>query len=286
MGSPTDFHSSLRPSPRPLVSERPCIGTPEDRAFRRRVDDERRSIADADAVTSSSQDTLDRTRAFYGLALKEAQVIYPPTQPVPPDERWQLEVCNPKEVLFVGRFDRHKGGDLIIEAFRSVRREIPQARLRFVGPDAGYTDAQNRRWSLRDFVHEQLPGALESGQVVLLGHQPFSALASWRQQALITTVCSRYENAPRCLIEAMSLGCPIVAASVGGIPEILQDQSDGLLHRPEDPDDLAAKIITLMNNPARAAQLGGQAAVTCEKRFSPETIATQMVDFYRRALAR
>ena len=83
----------------------------------------------------------------------------------------------------------------------------------------------------------------------------------------------------------MSLGCPIVAATVGGIPEILQDQSDGLLHRSEDPDDLAAKIIALLNDPALAAQLGSHAAVTCEKRFSPETIATQMVDFYRRALA-
>jgi glycosyltransferase involved in cell wall biosynthesis len=88
------------------------------------------------------------------------------------------------------------------------------------------------------------------------------------------------------LIEAMSLGCPIVAASVGGIPEIMQDQVDGLLHRPEDPEDLAAKIVTLMNDPARAAQLGGHAALTCEQRFYPEAIATQMVDFYRRALAR
>jgi glycosyltransferase involved in cell wall biosynthesis len=259
----------------------PALGALDDRAFRRRVYDEGRSIADADAVTSSSQDTLDRTRAFYGLALKEAQVIYPPTRPIAPAERWQLEDCNPKEVLFVGRFDRHKGGDLIVEAFRTVLREVPQAKLRFVGPDIGYTDAQNRRWSLRDFLHDRLPGALDSGHVVLLGHQPLSALASWRRKALVTTICSRYENAPRSLIEAMSLGCPIVAARVGGIPEIMQDQVDGLLHRPEDPDDLAAKIVALMNDPARAAQLGGHAAVTCEKRFYPEFIATQMVDFYR-----
>ena len=102
-------------------------------------------------------------------------MIYPPTKLVPVIERWRLEDCNPKEVLFVGRFDRHKGGDLIIEAFRSVLREVPQARLRFVGPDMGYTNAQNRRWSLRDFVHDRLPGALESGHVVLLGHQPFSS---------------------------------------------------------------------------------------------------------------
>src|SRR5262249_46202860 len=95
-----------------------------------------------------------------------------------------------------------------------------------------------------------------------------------------------YENAPRALIEAMSLGCPTVAARVGGIPEILQDQGNGLLHRPEDPDDLAAKIVTLLNDPTRAARLGRQAAITCQERFYPEAVATRMIDFYRRAIAR
>src|SRR5207237_9880026 len=109
-------------------------------------------------------------------------------------------------------------------------------------------------------------GALESGRVVLLGQQPFSALAALRRKAKVTAVCSRYENAPRALIEALSLGCPTVAARVGGIPELLQDQVGGLLHRPEDPDDPAATIITLLNDPARAAALRPHAAETCAHR--------------------
>ena len=103
---------------------------------------------------------------------------------------------------------------------------------------------------------------------------------------MVTTVCSRYENAPRALIEAMSLGCPIVAARVGGVPEIMQDQVDGLLHRPEDPDDLAARIVALLNNPDQAAELGRQAAATCERRFDPDVIATRSVEFYREAIQR
>ncbi len=42
----------------------------------------------------------------------------------------------------------------------------------------------------------------------------------------------------------------------GGIPEILQDSVNGLLHRSEDPADLAAKIVYLLRNPVRAAELG------------------------------
>src|SRR5262249_14852057 len=143
-----------------------------------------------------------------------------------------------------------------------------------------------RSWGLVEFLHDRLPGALESGRVVLRGQLPFSALAPLRRQALVNVVCSRYENAPRALIEALSLGCPTVAARVGGIPEILQDQVAGLLHRPEDPDDLAAQIVALLGDPARAAELGRHAAATCERRFSAQVVAAQSVEFYRRTLSR
>jgi glycosyltransferase involved in cell wall biosynthesis len=257
-------------------------GTPEDGTFRQRVFAEGQAIADADGVSSSSRDVLDRARAYYNLALRDAEVIYPPSCLIPPDERWRLEDCNPKQVLFIGRFDRHKGGDLVIEAFGRVLREIPQAHLKFVGPDNGITDSEGRLWKLEAFVRDRLPGALESGQIALLGRQPFSALAALRRNAMVTVLCSRYENAPRALIEAMSLGCPIVAARVGGIPEIMEDQQDGLLHRPEDSEDLAAQIITLLNNPARSAELGRNAVATCDRRFHPEIIAMQTIEFYRR----
>src|SRR5262249_32367299 len=236
--------------------------------------------------TASSHDVLEQTRAYYGLALEDAEVVHPPIAPAPPGERWRLEACDPAQVLFVGRFDRHKGGDLMIEAFGRVLREVPRARLCFVGPDHGCPDGTGRSWGLVEFLHDRLPGALESGRVVLLGRQPFSALAPLRRQAMVSVVCSRYENAPRALIEALSLGCPPVAARVGGIPETLQDQVDGLLHRPGDPDDLATQIVALLGDPARAAELGRHAAASCERRFNPEAIATRMVEFYRRVLAR
>jgi glycosyltransferase involved in cell wall biosynthesis len=261
-------------------------GVPDDRAFRQRVFAEGRAIAAANAVSSSSRDVLERTRAYYNLALHDAEVIYPPSCLVLPAEQWRLEDCNPKQVLFVGRFDRHKGGDLAIEAFGRVLREVPQAHLVFVGPDQGYTDSHGRSWNLERFARDRLPGALESGRITLLGQQPFSALAALRRKAMVTIVCSRYENAPRALIEAMSLGCPIVAARVGGIPEIFEDHRDGFLHRPEDPDDLSARIISLLNNPGYAAELGRSAADTCRRRFHPEIIARQTVEFYSRLARR
>jgi glycosyltransferase involved in cell wall biosynthesis len=263
-----------------------ALGAPQDHAFRRRVDEEGCAIAEADAITAPSHDVLERTRAFYGLALPRAEVIPPTTPSVLPSARWRLNDCDPDLVLFVGRFDRHKGGDLIIEAFGRVLRNVSRARLYFVGPDRGYVDPNGRRWSLDEFVRDRLPGALESGQLSILGQQPYSALAALRRKASVTVICSRYENCPRALLETMSIGCPLVAARVGGMPEIVQDQIDGLLHATEDADDLAAKITCLLNDPRRAAQLGHQAALTCEHCFYPEIIVARMIDFYRRAIAR
>ena len=51
--------------------------------------------------------------------------------------------------------------------------------------------------------------------------------------------------------------------------EAFEDDVDALSHRPEDPEDLAAKIVALLNDPARAAELGRQAAASSERKFYP-----------------
>ena len=142
----------------------PTVGDTEDDAFRRRVAAEGRAIAKADALTSTSRDVLEQTRSYYGLALEHAEVIHPPTSAVPLADRWRLEGCDPRQVLFIGRFDRHKGGDLMIEAFGRVLRQVPDARLCFVGPDRGLTDPQGRRWNIEDFLGDRLPGRWRRGE--------------------------------------------------------------------------------------------------------------------------
>ena len=208
-----------------------ALGVPEDEGFRRRVEEEGRAIRDADLITAPSRDVLEQTRAFYGLALDDAEVIPDPAPRM--TEHWHLNDADPKRILFVGRFDRHKGGDLIIDAFGRVLAKVPDARLWFVGPDRGYIDTNGRTWHIEEYLRDRLPGALESKCVEWLGAQPFSALAPLRRKALISVVCSRYENLPLAVLETIALGCPLVAARVGGIPEVLDGHANGLLHRAE-----------------------------------------------------
>jgi glycosyltransferase involved in cell wall biosynthesis len=263
-----------------------ALGLPEDDSFRNRVADEGRAIAEADVITAPSHDVLNRTRSYYGLDLEGAFVTPPPTPPVAPAARWRLAECDPNLVLFIGRFDRHKGGDLMIEAFRRVLRQMHQARLCFIGADSGFLDDRARSWHLEEFLNDRIPGAVESGIVTLQGNMPFSMLGEWRRKAMVNVVCSRYETISRVLIETMSVGCPVVVARAGGMVEAFEDNVDALSHRSEDPDDLAAKILSLLNDPARAAELGRQAAMSCERKYYPEVIASRLLDFYRETIER
>ncbi len=264
----------------------PALNVPRDAEFERRVRDEYLAIRNAEAITSSSYDVLKQTREFYNLPLVNAAVVHPPTPPIPEASRWRLEGCDRNLILFIGRFDRHKGGDLIIDAFSRVRVEVPSARLRFIGPDRGCRDHDGKVWQIRDYIRHRLPGALESGAVEWVGQQPNQVLDAQRRSAMTTVICSRYENLPLAVVEAAALGCPVVAARAGGIPEVIQDNVTGLLHEPGDVADLAKKIVAMISNPSRAADLGYQAGKDCHNRFHPDTVARRMVEFYRATLDR
>ena len=76
--------------------------------------------------------------------------------------------------------------------------------------------------------------------------------------------------------------CPAEPEGRDGI----RDGVEGLLHRPGDPDDLAARIVAMLTDPDGAAELGRQAAARCDRDFHPVAIAERMVAHFRRTKAR
>jgi glycosyltransferase involved in cell wall biosynthesis len=260
------------------------LGVPQDAVFHRRVRAEGRAFALADAITAPSLDVLKRTRTYYGLPLDKAQVVPNPSPVVAEAKRWRLDACDQSTILFIGRFDRHKGGDVIIDAFARLMSDFPRARLRFVGPDNGCIDDQGRRWGLQEYVASRLPTDQRSSRFEWLGLRPRSEIDSLRRQALVTVVPSRYENFPTTVLEAKALGCPLVASRIGGIPEIVRDQVDGLLCAPGDPADLTDKLAILLGDPNKAITIGANAALDAAERFHPVTVAKSMVAAYRNIL--
>lgn len=259
-----------------------ALGLPEDRRFRWRNACERRGIAAADAVSAPSRSVLEQVRTGMGLALREAEVIPNPAPVVPAVERWRIDGCDPDRILFVGRFDRHKGGDLMLGAFQEVLRERPTARLTFVGPDPGLLDGRGRRWTLVDYLETTFPRPTDRAKIQVYGPAGSREIAGLRRRAAVTVVASRYETFSMTALEAIAFGSPLVASDVGGIPEVVRHGITGILFRAGDTPALANAILTLMRDPGRAAQLGAQAAKDAEERFGVRSIATRTLAFWER----
>src|ERR1700722_7629780 len=204
----------------PYFANGPALGVPADAAFRRRIRQEGVGIARADAASAPSREILERTKVFYGLPLTGAALIPNAGPAVPTEHRWSRSLCDLSRLLFIGRFDRHKGGDVVIDAFRRVAQRVPKVRLWFVGHQEGLTDGQDRHWTLAEYIAERAPDVAD--RIDCLGRQPNASLAEMRRKAFITIVGSRYENLPMVVLEAVAYGCPLVATRTGGIVEIIE----------------------------------------------------------------
>lgn len=259
-------------------------GVPLDDSFRWRDRAEGAGLAAADAVTAPSADVLARSRAHFGLELPGAAVIPNPVDPVAPPDRWDLAQCDLLRIAFIGRFDRHKGGDTMLDAFARVLRILPEARLDFVGPDRGVAD-DDRSWRFQQYLEEKLPPVARE-RVCFHGFLPGPEAARLRKRALVTVAPSRYETFGIAAAEAMMAGCPLVVCGAGALTELVQDERNGLVSRPGDADDLAGKLLSLLNAPARCAELGARAAADAAERYSPAVVARQTLDFYRRVVDR
>jgi glycosyltransferase involved in cell wall biosynthesis len=244
------------------------------------------AIAGAAGVSAVSRDVLDRTKRFYGFQLNDAAVIPNPVSQCAADNRWNLANCNKDRILFVGRFDGHKGGDTIIDAFAHITKQNPHLTLTFVGPDPGFVDETGRRWQISEYLERRLGRSPERNRVEWFGFKTPDEIRDLRRNAMVTVVCSRYETFGMTAAEAMAAGCPIVATDTGGLPELIEHDRNGLLCQPNDPVDLAEKILDLLSHPGMAAALGAQAVLDAASRYHPKIVARQTIDFYRDILER
>lgn len=261
-----------------------AAGEQDTEEYKRRVEAEGRAIAAVDGVTSPSEAVLDAVRRHYGLPLPHARVIANPISPAAARDAWSPDAAQPGVILFVGRFDRLKGADVLMEAFAKLVIGGVGCELWFVGPDAGLRQADGTLQNLPQFTQELPPQVRE--RITNHGRVAGEEIRKLRRRAAVTVIASRYENFPMTGLEAMSHGCPIVAARVGGLAEMIQHGCNGLLFECGSANDLAAQLRIMLDHPQRAAEMGRQAAADCLARYHPRAIAQQTLDYYAQVLQR
>jgi glycosyltransferase involved in cell wall biosynthesis len=263
-----------------------ALGVKEDAAFERRNRLEREGIARADAVTAPSRDVLERTRAYYGLPLEHGRVVPPPIDCSDRGAAWNLTDCDRNRIVFVGRFDLHKGGDLMINAFALLARKRPELTLDFIGPDRGIPDQAGRTIQLDEYLAAHVPNADVRRRIVVHGQQTHVVIDNLRRRGLVTVVPSRYETFGYTAVEALSLGCPVVAANSGGLAETVRDHETGSLFDSGDAQSLATQLAKFLHAPEWAARLGEAGRKDVAYRYAPRSIAEQTLEIYASVLNR
>lgn len=245
---------------------------------------EGRAIRHADLVTAPSANVLNAVKHYYGLDLQSCRVIPNPIGAALEVKTWDVRHCKSDSLLFVGRFDALKGGDLVIRAFAELAASYPNLKLTFVGTDQGLKGDDGSTQSFQQFVQDNVPRECLS-RIKFWGQINHSEVMSLRVEHFATVVASQYESSGYSVLEAMALGCPVVATAVGGIPELIKDESNGLLVRAGDIRSLANGCRRLLEDRALAQRLGSQAWRDCCDLYSPEDIAQQTIAAYREAIS-
>lgn len=173
-------------------------------------------------------------------------------------------------LLFLGDISRSKGVFDLVQAFARVGGQFP--RLRLVCGGVGDVKEVHRlceRLGLGRRV--QCPGWLDA-------QRKLTELAG----ATVFVLPSHAEALPMALLEAMSWKLPVITTPVGGIPQVIEHEVNGLLVCPGDIGATAAAIERLMGAPALRERLGAAARRTIEQSYSLDASVGHLVQIYCR----
>ncbi len=153
--------------------------------------------------------------------------------------------CGESSLLvgMVGRLEEIKGPLPLLRAFARIADRFPDARLVYAG-----TGAQ------RDSLLQAVAEAGLAERVHLLGTR--SDIPEIMRGLDVVVLPSLSEGLPFALLEAMAAARPVVASSVGRIPQVLENESSGLLAPPGDEQALAAALEQVLDAPDRARRMG------------------------------
>jgi glycosyltransferase involved in cell wall biosynthesis len=123
------------------------------------------------------------------------------------------------------------------------------------------------------------------GRVRFLGPLARDEVLELFRAADASLLTSSWENFPHTVVEALAVGTPVIATRVGGVPELVRDEENGLLVPPGDVDAVASAVRRLIGEPGLRDRLAAEAARSV-KDLRPETVYTRLEEILRQAAIR
>jgi glycosyltransferase involved in cell wall biosynthesis len=219
----------------------------------------------------------------------------------PRGEAVELPAGRKRRILFVGRVSPEKGIHTLIEAFAAVAKKFDDVELQIAGP----------QWALSpDFITSLSPDPRVAAllrfydewgtchyqehldeliarhglgdRVRFLGNVPHKDLVATYQNADVVANVSLSESFGISVVEGMACGIPVVGTRIGGMCESIVDGSTGKLVEPERPDELADALNFILEDRARAQDMGREGRRRAVEHFSWQARAKRLMAVYRR----
>jgi L-malate glycosyltransferase len=192
-----------------------------------------------------------------------------------PDPALRARLCPPDRydglLLHVSNLRPVKRLDAVVDIFRRVSAQR-RVKLAIVG------DGPERARTVQLAAEAELTDHLE-----ILGEQ--DDVRGLLSSADVFLLPSAQESFGLAALEAMACELPVVASRVGGLPEVIEDGVTGFLFPPEDTPGMAARVVALLDDPARRAEIARAARASVVERFCDGAIVPQYEALYRRLLA-
>jgi glycosyltransferase involved in cell wall biosynthesis len=170
-------------------------------------------------------------------------------------------------ILFLGSLFPIKGPDILLRAIPAIIKKENNIRFVFAGGgDSQHYINMARDLGISNYV--RFPGYLNQNEKI-----------AYLQASDIFVLPSRMECFPLVCLEAMASGLPVIASNVGGIPDAIKDNENGLLIPPDDYQTLSSSILMLLNGDQLRKNLGEKGSSTAS-RYSWAAIAEETVEVY------
>ena len=229
---------------------------------------ERRLCQITDRIIAVSRALRDEIIADMGLDPRHISVIYNGIK----FQEFSKTGHEGFRIGTVSRLAPQKGVEYFIRAAAIVLGKFPSARFTIIGDGPFRTELEKLAVDL---------GIGESVEFMGFQSDVLSIVADFDLFVLTST----RETFGLTLVEALSLGVPVVASRVGGIPEIIDGSTTGLLAEPRDQDDIAEKICSLLEDRDFARQLGKNGYEYVKEHFGSDRMVGEVQAVYEDLLA-
>jgi len=237
---------------------------------------EKRSFMKADAFIAVSEYVKNHTSKYLSYNNKPIRVIFNPIN----SELFQPQAVSVdvNNITFAGTICEKKGVRQLIQAFPYIKDKFPNAVLHLYGRDWKFPDGSSYMEMLQEKELSKL-GTIAS-DVIFHGAVSFQEIPNAYAKAAVCVFPSHIETLGLVAPEAMAMGKAVVFTNRGPGPEIIKDNQTGLLCNPYDSNDIATKIIWLLDHTKEAISIGDKAREDVLKHFDINVISVKNNNFY------